>query len=333
MIELELKMPKSVYLAEQDRRGRYGEFILEPLERGYGTTIGNALRRILLASVPGAAVTAIRFEGALHEFTTLSGVVEDVSDIVLNVKALRLKLRSGERRSMTVEAYGPGEVTAADIRPAAGVEILNPDAHLATLAEDGSLTMEMRVELGRGYVPASELREPTDPLGLIAVDASFSPIERVAYVVDAARVGQRTDYDKLSVKIWTDGSVTPDQALKQAAGILADHLAVFGRVATESPEEVESIDEQRARIREKLMRPVTELELSVRSSNCLSNASIRTIGELVRKTESEMLRYPNFGRKSLNEIAAMLEELGLRFGMDTNEYLSEPGRAGDEKDK
>ncbi len=332
MIELELKMPNSVYLAEHDSRERYGKFILEPLERGYGTTVGNALRRVLLASVPGAAVTAIRFEGAVHEFTTLPGVVEDVSDIVLNIKQLRLRLSSGTRKSMKLEAEGPGEVTAADIVPAAGLEILNPDAHVATLAEDGQLAMEMRVELGRGYATAQELRDAADPLGLVTVDASFSPIEKVTYVVDAARVGQRTDYDKLSIQIWTDGSVSPDQALKQAAGILADHLAVFGHVATESPQAAETLDEQRARIREKLTRPVTDLELSVRSSNCLSNANIKTIGDLVKKTEAEMLRYPNFGRKSLNEIAGMLDELGLSFGMDVDEGLGSHTSDEDEED-
>jgi DNA-directed RNA polymerase subunit alpha len=323
MIELELKMPRAVYLAQQNRQGSYSEFILEPLERGYGTTVGNVLRRILLSSIAGAAVTAIRFKGALHEFTTLPGVVEDVSDIVLNIKQLRLKVESGEMKTMKLHVAGEGEVTAADILPEAGIEILNPDLHLATLAEDGQLIMEMRAEVGRGYAPASELRQPTDPLGLIVLDASFSPVDRVAYVVEAARVGQRTDYDKLTIRIWTDGSVSPDRALKQAAGILAKHLAVFGRIATESPEESEGLDEQRERIREKLTRPVTELELSVRSSNCLSNANIKTLGDLVRRTEAEMLRYPNFGRKSLNEIASMLEQLGLKFGMNVDQYLSD----------
>jgi DNA-directed RNA polymerase subunit alpha len=331
MIELELKMPKSVYMAEQDERGRYGKFILEPLERGFGTTVGNALRRILLASIPGAAVTAVRFEGALHEFTTLPGVAEDVSDVVLALKQLRLSMVGTERKSMRLDVRGEGEVTAADIIAEAGLDVLNPDLHLATLADDGCLTMEMRVELGRGYAPASELRESTDPLGLIGLDASFSPIERVTYVVEAARVGQRTDYDKLAIQIWTDGSVTPEQALTRAAGILASHLAVFGHFATESPQDSEGADEQRERIREKLTRPVTELELSVRSSNCLSNANIRTLADLVSKTEAEMLRYPNFGRKSLNEIASLLGDLGLRFGMNVDEYFGTPGARTDDE--
>ncbi len=318
-----LQMPKHVELVPEGATRRYGKFIMQPLERGYGTTVGNALRRVLLSSLPGAAITAVRVEGALHEFTTLPGVVEDLSEIVLNLKSVRLRLEGEGPKTMHLEATGPGVVTAEAIQCDETIEILNPDLHLLTLAEDGKVSMEMRVDHGRGYVQAKENRLPTDPIGVIPIDSIFSPVTRVNMTVEAARVGHRTDYDRLILEIWTDGSLSPSESLVEAAKILIDHFTLATTIGRHE-EGAGEIDElKRRRMRELLKRPVSELELSVRSSNCLRQANIKTLADLVQKTEQEMLKYQNFGRKSLSEISEMLEEIGLSFGMDISPYLTE----------
>ncbi len=326
-----LHMPKHVEFVPEGSTVRYGKFVMQPLERGFGTTLGNALRRVLLSSLPGAAVTAVKVEGAQHEFTALPGVVEDLAEIILNVKTIRLRLLDEGPRTMRLEATGEGEIKADAIHRDKSIKILNPDLYLATLAKDGKLSMELRVEHGRGYVQARENRLPTDPIGVIPVDSIFSPVSRVNFAVEDARVGHRTDYDRLMLEIWTDGSLTPGDALVEAATILIEHFQLATSVGRHKDGEGEHDDIQRRRMRDLLNRPVSELELSVRSSNCLKQAGIRTLADLVQKTEQEMLKYQNFGRKSLGEIAEMLEEIGLCFGMDISTYTDGEGEeAGNE---
>lgn len=320
---LPLQMPKHVELVPEGATRRYGKFIMQPLERGFGTTIGNALRRVLLSSLPGAAVTAVRVNGALHEFTTLPGVVEDLTEIILNIKSIRLKVEGETPRTMRLVASGPADVKAEAIECDENIEILNPELHLLTLAEEGHVEMELRVDRGRGYVQAKENRLPTDPIGVIPVDAIFSPVTRVNFTVEAARVGHRTDYDRLILEVWTDGSISPSDSVVEAAKILIDHFTLATTVGRHEAAGGEQDELRRRRMRELLKRPVSDLELSVRSSNCLRQANIRTLADLVQKTEQEMLKYQNFGRKSLNEISEMLEEIGLSFGMDISEYLDE----------
>lgn len=326
-----LHMPKHVELVPEGSTARYGKFVMQPLERGFGTTLGNALRRVLLSSLPGAAVTAVKVEGAQHEFTALPGVVEDLAEIILNIKALRLKLLDEGPRTMRLEAAGEGEIKADVIHRDESIKILNRDLHLATLVKDGKLSMELRVEHGRGYVQARENRLSTDPIGVIPIDSIFSPVSRVNFTVEDARVGHRTDYDRLGLEIWTDGSLTPGDALVEAATILIEHFQLATSVGRHKDGEGEHDDIQRRRMRDLLNRPVSELELSVRSSNCLKQAGIQTLADLVQKTEQEMLKYQNFGRKSLGEIAEMLEEIGLCFGMDISTYIDGEGEeAGNE---
>lgn len=311
----DLIRPKKIEVDEKTHTRFYGEFTCQPLEKGFGVTLGNALRRILLSSIRGTAIVSVKFDGVLHEFSTVAGVKEDVSDIILNLKGVRLKLQNDGAKFIHLEASEEGAVTAGDITTDGTVEVLNPDHYIATLAPGGSLKAEMAVKIGKGYVPAKMEREPDQPEGTINIDATFSPIKKVAYTVTHARVGQITDYDRLVMEIWTDGSIPPEDALAYAAKILKEQMDVF--INFEDVEQTEKQDkfEEKEKANENLLRSVDELELSVRSANCLKNAGISLIGELVQKTEAEMLKTKNFGRKSLNEIKEILSEMGLGLGM------------------
>jgi DNA-directed RNA polymerase subunit alpha len=318
----ELIKPRRLERDETSFSKFYGKFSCEPLERGFGITMGNAIRRVLLSSVQGAAITSVKIDGVLHEFSSIPGVREDVTDLVLNLKEIRLKLHGEEPKTIYAEKVGDGSLTAGDLVCPPEVEVLNPEAHIAALSKDAKLRMEMQVKLGKGYVPAERNREEGAPVGVIPMDATFSPIRKVNYVVTQARVGQITDYDKLTLEIWTDGSVKPEDALGYAAKILKEQVSIFINFeeATEPKREQEVHEE--TPLNENLFRTVDELELSVRSANCLKNANIRYIGELVQKTEAEMLKTKNFGRKSLNEIKEILTEMGLSLGMKLENFPS-----------
>ncbi|HIE33090.1 MAG TPA: DNA-directed RNA polymerase subunit alpha [Thermodesulfobacteriaceae bacterium] len=307
--------PEGVKSHKDSRPPYYGKFIIEPLERGFGVTIGNALRRILLSSIPGAAITAVRIEGAPHEFTSLPGVIEDVTDIVLNLKGVRFRLHGEGPYIFKLEKKGASEVKAGDIETDGQGEVVNPDHHIATLTKDGVLFMELQVERGRGYIPAEFSREGNE-IGIIPVDAIFSPITRVNFTVTQARVGKSSDFDRLVLEIWTDGSIEPEEALRQAAGILREQLLVFGGEEVEVQALPSQKEEPKANLAELLNKPLEELEISSRSINCLRNAGIKYVGDLVTRTETEMLRIKNFGRKSLEEIKDRLNEMGLSLGMD-----------------
>jgi DNA-directed RNA polymerase subunit alpha len=308
--------PKRIETDQDSQSETYGRFIAEPLERGFGVTLGNALRRVLLSSLPGAAVTAVKIQGVFHEFSTISGVLEDTTEIILNLKELILKMHVEGPKQLTLYATGPGDVHARDITTDADVEILNPDLYIATLNKEAVLEITMDVQLGRGYVPAeSHAGDIVDPQ-VIPIDAVFSPIRKVAFHVESTRVGQSTDYDRLILDVHTNGSIVPEDAVAQAAKILRDHLQIFVNFHDEPVIETPKIGEEQQRLLENLNRSVDELELSVRSYNCLKNANIRTIGELVQKNESEMLKTRNFGRKSLNEIKEILASMGLGLGMN-----------------
>jgi DNA-directed RNA polymerase subunit alpha len=302
----------------------YGKFVIRPLERGFGTTIGNSLRRILLSSLQGAAITSVRIEGVLHEFSFIPGIVEDVTDIVLNVKGVLLRTSSTEIVKGTIRASGrPGEtvvVKAGDFTFDSDCEVLNPEHPIATLTEDGTFEAEISVQMGKGYVPAAMNKTEDQPLGTIPVDAIFSPIQRVRYTVTNARVGQRTDYDRLGIEIWTDGSVVPEDALAYSAKILKEQLQIFINFAEEEEPEVEMEEEEEQEFPDTLFKRVDELELSVRSQNCLQNAGIEYIYQLVEKSEAEMLKTKNFGRKSLNEIKEILDDLQLSLGMKLHNF-------------
>jgi len=317
------QMPESIELDESTYTNTYGKFIVQPLERGFGATIGNAFRRVLLSSIPGAAITTFRVDGVLHEFSTIPGVKEDVSTIVLNLKQVRLKLIDKKPDKISIHLKGPKTFTARDIQEqSTDFEVLNPDWHIATLNADADFTIELRIGRGRGYVPAEENRLPDLPLGTIPIDAVFTPIVRVTYTVENTRVGQRIDYERLILEISTDGSITPDDALSFAGKILRDHIQLFINFDIDTEEEEsQEVDEESIRIRKLLKMSVDELELSVRSHNCLMAANIKTIGDLVRRDEQEMLKFRNFGRKSLSELAKILEEKGITFGMDVDKYL------------
>ena len=317
-----LQMPKKVEVDEATLTNRYGKFIVEPLERGYGTTVGNSLRRVLLSSLPGAAITAMRIDGVLMEFTTIPGVLEDTTELVLNLKKVRLRLHGDGLKRGLLEAKGHGELTAGDLKVDADVEILNPDLHIATLNKDAELRIEVEISPGMGYVAADDQGLGERPIGVTPIDALFSPVTKANFAVESARIGQRIDYDKLTLEVWTDGSLRPHEAVAAAAKILKDHFALFSPTEEEVVEEVEEEpDEEFLRTKATLEKPVEELELSVRSGNCLKAANIRTLGDLVRKNEAEMLKYRNFGRKSLKEIGDMLEPMGLHFGMDVDKYF------------
>ncbi|MCU0597108.1 MAG: DNA-directed RNA polymerase subunit alpha [Desulfobacterota bacterium] len=312
--------PKSISIEEDSRTPSYGKFVCEPLERGFGITIGNALRRILLSSLQGAAIVSVKFEDVVHEFSTIPGVREDVTDVILNLKQIKLRLVESEEAVIRLSKEGEGAVTAQDIETDGAVEILNPEQHIATLNKEAKLGMEMVVKMGKGYLSTETVKSGEQSIGEIPVDAIFSPIQKVNYVVTNARVGQITDYDKLTLEIWTDGSVTPEDAVAYAAKILKEQTQPFINFQ-EEPEPLETEQhEDEEKLNTNLFRPVSELELSVRSANCLKNASITYIGELVQKTEAEMLKTKNFGRKSLNEIKGILEEMGLSLGMKLDNF-------------
>jgi len=312
-----LVKPERLDYDKETLTSTYGKFVAEPFERGFGITIGNSLRRILLSSIQGAAVTTVRIAGAVHEYASLPGVVEDSMYIILNLKELKVKLHEDGPKILRLNATGEREVTAADIQNDSSVEVLNPELHIATLSDrDAKLEIEIEVDNGRGYVIASKNRREDQPIGTIPVDAVFTPVTKVKIGTENTRVGQMTDYDKLIIEIWTDGRISPEDALGHAAKILKDHMTIFINFEEEPEEVVEEVDEEQERLREMLQRSVEEMELSVRSSNCLKTANIKTIGDLVQKSENEMLRYRNFGRKSLNEIKEILTEMGLGLGMD-----------------
>jgi len=312
---LEIEKPR-IEIVEMSDDNTYGKFVVEPLERGYGITLGNSLRRILLSSLPGAAVTSVKIDGVLHEFSTVPGVVEDVTDIILNLKSLRLKLHGDEEKILRIEASGEGEVKAGSIIHDADVEILNPDLTIATLADNGRLSMEMTVAKGRGYVPAERNKKGDHIIGVIPVDSTFSPVQKANYTVENTRVGQVTDYDKLTLEVWTDGSIRPDEATSLSAKILNDHLRLFIGL-TESLNDVEIMVEKEEEKKDKLLEmSIEELDLSVRSYNCLKRAGINTVQELIQRNEEEMMKVRNLGKKSLEEVISKLEELGLSLRKD-----------------
>jgi DNA-directed RNA polymerase subunit alpha len=317
----ELIRPSRIEVDEDTHSEGYGKFACEPLERGFGHTIGNALRRILISSLQGAAITKVRIDGVLHEFSTIPGVLEDVSDIILNLKGVRLRYLGHGPTNMRISASGEGSVTAGAIEAPPDVEILNPEHKIATLGPEGHMEAELTVSTGKGYVTADRNKNPDDPIGVIALDAAFSPITKVSYVVTQARVGQITDYDKLTLEVHTNGAVKPEDAVAFAAKILKEQLTIFINFP-EEPEPVEESSAEEPELNENLFRTVDELELSVRSANCLKNADIKYIGELVQKSEAEMLKTKNFGRKSLNEIKEMLSEMGLSLGMKLENFPS-----------
>ncbi|MCB9716812.1 MAG: DNA-directed RNA polymerase subunit alpha [Myxococcales bacterium] len=323
----DLIRPKKLEVEPNELTESYGKFTCEPLERGYGITLGNSLRRVLLSSLQGSAVTSVRIEGALHEFTTIEGVVEDVTDVILNIKALRLRMDDANPRTLVIDKQGEGPVKASDIQAPTGVEVLDPEQHIATLSKEGHLKMEMTVAMGRGYATADQNKTEGTPIGVIPIDSLFSPVQKVNYRVTNARVGQRTDYDRLILEVWTDGSVKPDDAVAFAAKILKEQLSIFiNREEIEEAAPAEPSEEDK--LNEYLWRSVDELELSVRSANCLQNANIHYIGDLVQKTEAEMLKTKNFGRKSLKEIKEILAQMGLSLGMKIPNWQGPPQAEG-----
>jgi DNA-directed RNA polymerase subunit alpha len=310
----DLIRPKSLSVEQETLTGTYGRFVCEPLERGFGITLGNSLRRVLLSSLQGAAITAVKIDGALHEFTSVPDVVEDVTSIILNLKEVVVRAHSARTHVVRIEKDGPCEVKASDIQTGDQIDVLNPDHVICTVSKGGRFSAELTITVGRGYVPAERTKQPGQPIGNIAIDALYSPLRKVNYTVTNARVGQMTDYDKLTLEVWTDGSVKPQDAVAYAAKILKDQLTIFINFE-EEPEATTSVKEEDEPLNENLFRSVEELELSVRSANCLQNANIHLIGELVQRTESEMLKTKNFGRKSLKEIKEILSDMGLSLGM------------------
>jgi len=308
--------PRKLEVDAESLTPNYGKFACEPLERGFGTTIGNGIRRVLLSSLQGAAITAVKIEGAVHEFTSLPEVAEDVTDIVLNLKEVIIRSNDGKPHTVRIEKDGEGKVTAKDIQCPEGIEILNPDHHLMTCSKGAKVRIELDVGIGRGYVPADRNKQPNMPVGVVPIDSLFSPIRKVNFSVTNARVGQQTDYDRLSLEVWTNGTVKPEDAVAYAAKIFKDQLSIFINFqegAEPAPEA--TVSEEQQKLNENLWKSVDDLELSVRSANCLQNANIRYIGELVQKTESDMLKTKNFGRKSLKEIKEILSGMGLSLGM------------------
>jgi len=323
MLWRDFQRPKRLECNRETLTGTYGQFYAQPFERGFGTTIGNAMRRVLLSSIEGAAITAVKIEGVLHEFTSIPGVVEDATDLILNLKQVPLKMNVDHPETIYLRAEGAGEVKAGDIETNPNVQILNPEIHLATLQEEGKLNIEMRVRPGRGYISADRNFELDLPVGYIPIDAVHSPVKKVNYTVEDARLGQTTDYDKLTLDVWTNGALGPADAVALASKLIKDHLAIFINFEETEESGEKEVDKEREKLNENLNRSVEELELSVRSYNCLKNAEIRTIRELVLKSEAEMLKTKNFGRKSLNEIKEILAEMGLSLGMK----LDEPSEA------
>jgi DNA-directed RNA polymerase subunit alpha len=328
------EMPKSLVKDETTGTETYAKFVAEPFEAGYGHTVGNSLRRVLLSSLEGAAITTARITGAQHEFAALSGIVEDVTDIVLNLKKIRFKAVDHEPRTVSISVNKEGMVTAADIQTTAGIEVLNTDQIICTLDKKQKFEAEFEVRVGRGFFTGDENKRPDMPIGVIPIDSIFSPVTRVKYAVENTRVGQRTDYDKLILEIWTDGRITPDDALLQASAILRHHLDVFVNYddsQVEFDETSEEVSQENTRLKKMLNMSVNEIELSVRAANCLNNANITTVGQLAMKTEAEMLKYRNFGKKSLNEIKEKLQQLGLSLGMKFESGLVEPSLSGGDR--
>ena len=312
------EMPKRLTKEESTATDTYAKFVAEPFETGYGHTIGNSLRRVLLSSLEGAAITSIKIDGAMHEFAAIEGVVEDVTDIVLNLKKVKFKAHTRDEQVLMLSVNKEGAVTAADIQTNQNIELVNPDQHICTLDKKRKFEMELTVKIGRGFLTGEENKKSGQSIGVIAIDSIFSPVTRVRYAVEAARVGHRTDYDRLVIEMWTDGRITPDDALTQASAILAHHLDVFvgyDKNAVEFEETVDKQDDEKMKLKKLLNMSVNEIELSVRAANCLNNANITTVGQLAMKSESEMLKYRNFGKKSLNEIKDKLTYLGLALGM------------------
>jgi DNA-directed RNA polymerase subunit alpha len=315
--------PRGLEFDREDVSPMYGKFVAKPLERGFGITLGNSLRRVLLSSLQGAAITNIMIDGVLHEFTSIPGVKEDMADIVLNLKQVRLKLHEGDSDTVRIDVTGEKTVTAKDLVTSDKVEVLNPDLHIATVGPEGTLKATMKVRMGKGYVPAEQNKREDDPVGTIPIDSIHSPIVRCNYNVTNARVGQRTDYDKLSLELATDGSLRPDDAIAFAAKILKEQLQIFINFDEIAEPIEEDYRDDMPSLNENLYRRVDELELSVRSANCLQNANIKYIGELCQKSEAEMLKTKNFGRKSLNEIKEILSSMGLSLGMKIDSFIIE----------
>lgn len=317
----DLIRPKKLQVETETLTNTYGKFFAEPFERGFGTTLGTGLRRVLISSLQGAAIVSVKAKGVLHEFSAVPGVTEDMTDIILNLKGVRLKVHGNESRMIRIVQKGEGVVKAKDIITDNNVEILNPEHHIATCSKDANLEMDLMVKVGKGYVPADRNRDEKAPVGTIPIDAIFSPVHKVNFTVTNARVGQITDYDKLTIEVWTDGSVKPQDAVAYASKILKDQLSIFINFDEDvEPQEEAEPEEERERFNENLYRSVDELELSVRSANCLKNAGIKLIGELVSRSEAEMLKTQNFGRKSLNEIKDILVDMGLTLGMKLENF-------------
>ena len=313
------EMPKRLQKDEASATENYAKFVADPFETGYGHTVGNSLRRVLLSSLEGAAITSLKVDGAMHEFATVEGVAEDVTDIVLNLKKVKFKAHTRDEQTLLLSVNKEGNVTAADIQTNQNIELVNPTQHICTLDKKKKFEMELTVKVGRGFCPSDENKKPGQAIGIVAIDSIFSPVTRVRYAVEAARVGNRTDYDRLVLEIWTDGRITPDDALTQASAILAHHLDVFvgyDKNAVEFEEAADKQDDEKAKMKKLLNMSVNEIELSVRAANCLNNANITTVGQLALKTEQEMLKYRNFGKKSLNEIKDKLVSLNLSLGMN-----------------
>jgi DNA-directed RNA polymerase subunit alpha len=327
MLWKDFQRPKRLEFNAETISDTYGQFHAQPFERGFGTTIGNAMRRVLLSSIEGAAITAVRIEGVLHEFTSIPGVVEDATDLILNLKQVPLKMSVDHPETITLRVEGAGEIKAGDIETNPNVQILDPSVHLATLQEEGRLNIEMRVKPGRGYVSADRNFEPDLPVGYIPVDSVHSPVKKVNYTVEDARLGQTTDYDKLTLDVWTNGALRPQDAVALASKLIKDHLSIFINFEETHEAQEKEIDKEREKLNENLNRSVEELELSVRSYNCLKNAEIRTIRDLVQRTEADMLKTKNFGRKSLNEIKEILAEMGLSLGMKVDEPVAQQQQA------
>ena len=320
------EMPKRLQKDESSATEHYAKFIADPFETGYGHTVGNSLRRVLLSSLEGAAITSLKVDGAMHEFATIEGVTEDVTDIVLNLKKIKFKAHTRDEQVLLISVNKEGAVTAGDIQLNQNVELVNPEQLICTLDKKKKFEMELTVKIGRGFCPSDENKKLGQAIGIVAIDSLFSPVTRVRYAVEAARVGNRTDYDRLVMEIWTDGRITPDDALTQASAILAHHLDVFvgyDKNAVEFEEAADKQDDEKAKLKKLLNMSVNEIELSVRAANCLNNANITTVGQLALKTEQEMLKYRNFGKKSLNEIKEKLNSLNLSLGMNFEPGLVE----------
>ena len=316
----ELVKPDQILREEETASETHGKFICEPLERGYGTTIGNAMRRVLLSSLQGAAFVSVKITGVQHEFTTVHGVLEDITDVILNIKQVRLRMDTDEPQRLTLRVDQKGTVTAGQITTNQHVEVLNPEQHIATLTEDVLLEMEFEARMGKGYVPADMHEGLADEIGLIRLDSSFSPVRKVAYTVEQARVGQMTNFDRLLLEVWTDGSITPEDAIAYSAKIIKDQISVFINFDERVSGDAQHGNGESGELNEHLFKNIDDLELSVRATNCLRSANISLVGELVQRTEAEMLKTKNFGRKSLDEIKGVLVDMGLDFGMKVDSF-------------